>query len=74
MSGKSDEAKGRVEEAVGALSGDEELQAEGKRDQRAGKAKNKAARLEEEVEHGIDKVKDAIESSVDKTKKALHRT
>ncbi|SES36018.1 CsbD-like [Pedococcus cremeus] len=73
MSGKSDQAKGRVEEAYGALSGDEELQAEGKRDQLAGKAKNKTAQAEEDVEHGIDKAKDAIESTLDKTKKALHR-
>lgn len=73
MSGKSDQAKGRVEEAYGALSGDEELKAEGKRDQLVGKAKNKTAEAEEKVEHGIDKVKDAIESAVDKAKEALHR-
>jgi uncharacterized protein YjbJ (UPF0337 family) len=73
MSGKSDQAKGRIEEAYGALSGDEELQAEGRRDQLAGKTKNKAAQAEEKVEHGIDKAKDVIESALDKTKKALHR-
>jgi uncharacterized protein YjbJ (UPF0337 family) len=73
MSGKSDKAKGRVEEAVGALSGDEELRAEGKRDQLAGKAKNKTAHAEDKVEHGIDKAKDAIESALDKAKEALHR-
>lgn len=73
MSGKSDEAKGRVEEAYGALSGDEELQAEGKRDRLAGKAKSKTAQAEEKVELGIDKAKDVIESALDKTKSALHR-
>lgn len=73
MSGKSDQAKGRVEEAYGALTGDEELRAEGKRDQLAGKAKNKAAEAEEKVEHGIGKAKDAVESTIDKAKKALHR-
>jgi uncharacterized protein YjbJ (UPF0337 family) len=39
MSGKSDSAKGHVEEAAGVLTGDEELEARGKRDQLAGKAK-----------------------------------
>jgi uncharacterized protein YjbJ (UPF0337 family) len=73
MSGKSDQAKGRVEEAYGALTGDEKLRAEGKRDQLAGKAKNKTADAEEKVEHGIDKAKDAIESTLDKAKKVLHR-
>ncbi|WP_082538187.1 CsbD family protein [Angustibacter sp. Root456] len=73
MSGKSDKAKGRVEEAAGVLSGDEELQAEGKRDQLAGKAKNKTAQAEQKVEHGIDKAKEAIKSARDKTKEALHR-
>jgi uncharacterized protein YjbJ (UPF0337 family) len=73
MSGKSDKAKGRVEEAAGALTGDDELRAEGKRDQLAGKAKNKTAEAEEKVEHGIDKAKDAIEGALDKAKKVLHR-
>jgi uncharacterized protein YjbJ (UPF0337 family) len=73
MSGKSDSAKGHVEEAAGVLSGDKELEAEGKRDQLAGKAKNKTSQAEEKVEHGIDKAKDAIESALDKAKEALHR-
>lgn len=73
MTGDTDKAKGRVKEAYGALSGDDALQAEGKHDQLAGDAKNKAAEAEDKVEHGIDKVKDAAESVIDKTKAALHR-
>jgi uncharacterized protein YjbJ (UPF0337 family) len=73
MSGKSDQSKGRAKEAYGALSGDEKLQAEGKRDRLAGKAKNKTAQGEEKIEHGIDKAKDAFGSTLDKAKKALHR-
>ena len=73
MSGKSDQAKGRVEEAYGVLSGDEELQAEGKRDQLAGKAKKRTAQAADKVEHGVDKAKEAAESALDKTKEALHR-
>ena len=52
-SGKSDEVKGRVKEAAGALTGDKKLKREGKADQVVGKIKQK-------VEKVIDKVKDAI--------------
>jgi uncharacterized protein YjbJ (UPF0337 family) len=52
MSGKTDEAKGRVKEAAGALTGDKKLKREGKADQAVGKVK-------QAVEKVIDKVKDA---------------
>ena len=52
-SGKSDELKGRVKEAAGALTGDAKLKREGKADQVVGKVKQK-------VEKVIDKIKDAI--------------
>jgi uncharacterized protein YjbJ (UPF0337 family) len=52
-SGKSDEAKGRVKEAVGVLAGDAKLKREGKADQLAGKVKQK-------VEKVVDKVKGAL--------------
>ena len=52
-SGKSDEAKGRVKEAAGALTGDKKLKREGKADQAAGKIKQKVGKV-------IDKVKDAL--------------
>jgi len=52
-SGKSDEIKGRLKEAAGALTGDKKLKREGKVDQAAGKIKQKAQKV-------IDKVKDAV--------------
>jgi uncharacterized protein YjbJ (UPF0337 family) len=52
-SGKSDELKGRVKEAAGALVDDEKLKREGKTDQVVGKIKQK-------VEEVVDKVKDAL--------------
>jgi uncharacterized protein YjbJ (UPF0337 family) len=52
-SGKSDELKGRLKEAAGALTGDRKLKREGKADQAVGKVKQK-------VEKVIDKIKDAI--------------
>ena len=51
--GKTDELKGRVKEAVGALTGDEELKREGQVDQTVGKIKQKADKI-------IDKVKKAV--------------
>lgn len=50
---KTDEIKGRVKEAAGALTDDDELRQEGRIEQAAGKVKGKA----EEV---IDKAKEKI--------------
>ena len=55
MSGTTDKAKGRVKEAVGALTGDEKLKREGKRDQVAGKVKDA-------VDRTVDRVRDAADS------------
>ena len=52
-SGKTDELKGRVKEAAGALTGDDKLKQEGKTDQTVGKIK-------QNVEKVVDKVKDAV--------------
>jgi uncharacterized protein YjbJ (UPF0337 family) len=49
----TDDAKGRVKEAAGNLTGDKDLQREGKVDQAGGKAK-------EGVEKLTDKVKDLL--------------
>jgi uncharacterized protein YjbJ (UPF0337 family) len=48
-----DDAKGRVKEAAGDLTGDDDLKREGKVDQAGGKAK-------EGVEKITDKIKDAL--------------
>jgi len=42
MSGKTDVVKGRIKEAAGALTGNDELRAEGKTDQAIGKVKQVA--------------------------------
>jgi uncharacterized protein YjbJ (UPF0337 family) len=49
VSGQSDQAKGRIKEAVGDLTDDKDLQREGKVDKGAGKAKG-----------AVDKVKDKL--------------
>lgn len=52
MSGKTDQIKGRIKEAAGALTDDERLKRKGKLDQAVGKVKVAA-------EKAVDKVKDA---------------
>jgi uncharacterized protein YjbJ (UPF0337 family) len=51
--GNTDEAKGRVKEAAGSLSGDDSLKNEGKVDRATGSVKDK-------VGDAGDKVKDAV--------------
>ena len=51
--GNTDETKGRVKEAAGALTGDDSLKNEGKTDQAGGKVKNA-------VDDVTDKVKDTL--------------
>ena len=52
MSGKTDEVKGRIKEAVGALTNNNQLRREGKTDQAVGKIKQVAQKV-------VDKVKAA---------------
>ena len=59
-SGKSDEVKGRVEEAAGVLTGDEKLKRKGKADQAGGKVKQVAEKIQKKTEEAIEKVKDAL--------------
>jgi len=62
--GKTDEVKGRVKEAAGALTGDKKLKREGRADQAAGKVKQGAEKIVDKAKKGaekvIDKVKDAV--------------
>jgi len=60
MSGTSDQAKGRIKEAAGSLTGDKDLQSEGKADRLAGEVKEKVEHAKDKVEEVIDKAKDAL--------------
>jgi uncharacterized protein YjbJ (UPF0337 family) len=53
MSGKADEIKGRIKEAVGDLTDDQDMKDSGKVDKAAGKVKQGA-------EHVIDKARDSV--------------
>jgi uncharacterized protein YjbJ (UPF0337 family) len=66
MGSKTDAVKGRVKEAVGALTDNEKLRDEGKADQAAGKVKDTT----EKVIRGIKK---AAQKAIDKVKGAAAR-
>ena len=57
MSGKTDVVKGRLKEAAGALTGNDELRAEGKTDQVIGKVKQVAEKAVDKVEEAVKKVR-----------------
>ena len=73
MGEQSDQVKGKVKEAVGSLTGDKDLESEGKADRRAGEAKEKVGKAKDKVEDVIDTAKDKVEDVIDKTKDATHR-
>ena len=57
---RSRQAKGRVKQAAGDLTGDDDLRREGKVDESAGKAKDKLGDLKDKAEDVIDSVKDKV--------------
>jgi len=60
MGEKTDQAKGRVKEAAGALTGDKDLESEGKADRAAGEIKEKIGDVKDKVEDVVDKAKDVL--------------
>jgi len=54
MSGEFDQAKGRTKQAVGDLTDDKELQAEGQADESSGKLKDK-------FDDAVDSVRDKLD-------------
>jgi uncharacterized protein YjbJ (UPF0337 family) len=59
MSGKTDVAKGRIKEAAGALTGNNDLRREGRTDQAVGQAK-------EAVRKTVRNIKKAARKTIDK--------
>ncbi|WP_280221131.1 CsbD family protein [Nocardia neocaledoniensis] len=60
ISNKADDLGGKAKEAAGAVTGDDELRAEGKADQ-----------AESAVKGAVEDVKDAVGNAADKVKKAF---
>ncbi|MGZ4141875.1 MAG: CsbD family protein [Actinomycetota bacterium] len=73
MGAKTDQLKGQAKEAVGSLTGDKDLESEGKADRRAGEAKEKVDKAKDKVEEVVDDTKDKVEEVIDKAKERLHR-
>ena len=73
MSAKSDQVKGQVKQAAGVLTGDKDLESEGKMDRRTGEAEEKVDHAKDKVDEVIDVTKDKVEEVAEKTKDALHR-
>ena len=67
MKGSAKVAKGRIEEAAGALVNNEKLRAKGQDDQAMG-------RIKQSAEAGVKKAKDSARKSVDKAKEVAERT
>lgn len=63
MSGKTDEVKGRIEEAAGVLTGNDKLRAEGKADQAVGKVK-------QVVEKAVAGIQNTVDAAATKAKQA----
>lgn len=60
MGEKTDQVKGRVKEAVGDLTDDDDLKRDGKTDRVAGQVKEHVGDAKDKVEEVIDKTKDAV--------------
>lgn len=58
MSGEFDQAKGRVKQAAGDLTDDDELRREGKADEAAGKVKEALDDTKDKLEDAVDEVRD----------------
>lgn len=56
MGGKTDVVKGRIKEAAGALTGNDELREEGKTDQAVGKTKQAAQKAVDAVKKAVKQV------------------
>jgi uncharacterized protein YjbJ (UPF0337 family) len=60
MDGTTDDIKGRLKEAAGDLTDNDDLKAEGKTDRASGKAKDVVEKVKDKADDAIDKVKDAL--------------
>jgi len=58
--GKIDQAKGRVKQAVGGLTGNEDLKAEGQVDEAGGKVEETVGTLKRKTGAAIEKIGEAV--------------
>ncbi len=60
MSGEADKAQGRIKQAAGDLTGNDDLKNEGKKDETAGKAKDAVDNVKDKANSAIDGIKDKL--------------
>ncbi len=63
MSGSTDDIKGRIKEAAGDLTNDDDLKREGKADQAGAKVKDAAEKLQDKVGDAVDAVKKKMDDN-----------
>lgn len=68
MTGKSEQVKGRIKEAAGNLTGNKDLESEGKSDRRVGEVKEKVEHAKDKVDEVTGKLQHKVEEVIDKAK------
>jgi len=58
--GKVDQAKGRAKQAVGDLTGDEKMKAEGEIDEAEGKVEEAVGKVQRKTVAAVEKIRDAV--------------
>jgi uncharacterized protein YjbJ (UPF0337 family) len=73
MAGKIEKAKGRLKVALGSLTGNKDLESEGKMDRRAGQAKEKIGRVKSKVDATADMAEHKAVQATDSARDAARR-
>ena len=67
MGENTDKASGRIKQAAGDLTGDDDLHDEGRAQERAGQAKGVLNDLKEKADDAVDAIKDRLHDRHDKS-------
>jgi uncharacterized protein YjbJ (UPF0337 family) len=73
MGAQSDQVAGKAKQAAGIITGNEDLEAEGRTERRSGQAKEKIEDAKSKIEDVVDTGAKKVEAVVDKAKDALHQ-
>jgi uncharacterized protein YjbJ (UPF0337 family) len=73
MGAKGDQITGHAKETAGVITGNKDLQAEGRAQRMAGEAKEATDNLKDKAAETIDKVQGAVNEAMDKAKSAINK-
>jgi uncharacterized protein YjbJ (UPF0337 family) len=73
MGAQSDHAAGKAKQAAGIVTGNEDLEAEGKAERHRGDVKDTIEHAKTKVEDALDTAEGKLEAVVDKAQDSLHR-